>query len=215
MATNLLNTVTEDYGQLIGNGRIYRVPHFQRTTPGRKNNGRIFGLTFSVSRKRLSITWLCRLPDNRRQELRDYRRATALHHVEHSGAGRHENIGDLADDNVDPEPNRERVEELRRQFIGYKDPAALTTSSRLFLNRNNDDFYQSYLIRLRKPAAKSRLKPSERLMWDAFEYFCARLKEPRPRPMARFGAVSERRHRPPACFHYHIRQRRIARLQGL
>jgi len=76
----------------------------------------------------------------------------------------------------EPEPNKKRVELIKNQFIGFTSPSSLTLVSKLKLNRNNDSFYQSYLLRLRKPVSISGLKPSERKMWKAFVFFLEKLK---------------------------------------
>jgi uncharacterized protein with ParB-like and HNH nuclease domain len=45
------------------------------------------------------------------------------------------------------------------------------------LNRNNDDYYKSWLLKLRPPIALSKLKPSQRLMQKAFNYYFDQLNE--------------------------------------
>lgn len=44
-------------------------------------------------------------------------------------------------------------------------------SSKLFLNANNDDFYQSYVLQLREPANPRRPRDTDKLLWQAFQYF--------------------------------------------
>ena len=67
--------------------------------------------------------------------------------------------------------------ELRNRFIGEKDPASLTESSRLYLNATDDAFYQDYLVQLREPLNPRRLPQSTRLLWECFRYFSDRLAE--------------------------------------
>jgi hypothetical protein len=45
------------------------------------------------------------------------------------------------------------------------------------LNENNNDFYQSNLINLRKPLNVRSLAKSNQLLWQAFQYFSNRLEE--------------------------------------
>ncbi len=66
---------------------------------------------------------------------------------------------------------------MRDRFIGQTDPSSLISVSKLFLNRNNDDFYKSRLLRLRPPNNIRKLKPSQKLLWGAFEYFYRQLKD--------------------------------------
>lgn len=58
-----------------------------------------------------------------------------------------------------------------RQYIGQKDPASLTYSSKLFLNENNDGFFQNRLIAFKEPINVRKLSDSEKLMWDAYIFF--------------------------------------------
>ncbi len=84
---------------------------------------------------------------------------------------------ELIDQGIEPEANSARLELLRNQFLGYKSPASLIPTSKLFLNRNNDDFYQSFLLRLRPPPDVHGLKPSENLLWQASEFFYQAIKQ--------------------------------------
>ena len=77
-------------------------------------------------------------------------------------------IGELhrmAERGIDPERNRERAQELRKRFIGEKDPASLVESSRLNLNETDDAFYQDYLVQLRDPHNPRGLHRSAALLW--------------------------------------------------
>ncbi|RCK80600.1 MAG: RloF [Candidatus Ozemobacter sibiricus] len=171
-STNVLHTVTADFGSLIGNGRIYRVPPFQRDYSWTDEQWEdLWSDIKGLEEEKLHYMGYAvfQTEDDRNFTIIDgQQRFTTLSIL---ALAVMQAIRELAEKGIEPKENQERVEELRRQFIGYKDPAALTTSSRLVLNRNNDDFYQSYLLRMRKPASTARLKPSERLMWEAFEYF--------------------------------------------
>ena len=84
---------------------------------------------------------------------------------------------DLAAKNVDTEANKERAAGLRSRFIGEKDPASLVESTKLFLNETDNAFYQDYLVQLRSPLNPRRLPKSNRLLWECFRYFTARLDD--------------------------------------
>jgi uncharacterized protein with ParB-like and HNH nuclease domain len=73
--------------------------------------------------------------------------------------------------------NQQRQDILKRTYLADKDPRSLTYTSKLRLNENNDDFYQSYLINLRPPRSLRSLSKSNRLLWQAFEYFSRHLME--------------------------------------
>lgn len=49
---------------------------------------------------------------------------------------------------IDANDNMQRVEELRKTYIGYLDPVTLISESKLTLNRHNDSYYQNYLVPL-------------------------------------------------------------------
>ena len=77
---------------------------------------------------------------------------------------------------VDSE-NKRRAEQLRNSYIGYLDPVSLASQSKLTLNRNNDRFYQNYLVPLQKPLRKQGLNASENLVRQAFLWFKDRMKK--------------------------------------
>lgn len=81
----------------------------------------------------------------------------------------------LVENNIEVEKNNERAEILRRNFIWDKDASSLTYSSKLFLNENNDHFYQSNLVNFKKPIWK--LTGSQKLIWWCYEYFFNKIVE--------------------------------------
>jgi uncharacterized protein with ParB-like and HNH nuclease domain len=78
---------------------------------------------------------------------------------------------------VDSDDNKIRVEKLTERYLGNFSTSKLSISPKLTLNRNNDDFYKSWLLKLRKPTSLSKLKPSQRLMQKAFDYFVSQLND--------------------------------------
>ena len=57
---------------------------------------------------------------------------------------------DLAVPDDSDDPQFRRAEQLRSNYIGYLDPVTLVPRSKLTLNRNNDRFYQNYLVPLER-----------------------------------------------------------------
>ncbi len=86
-------------------------------------------------------------------------------------------LKDWAEEGVETENNLIRYEEERKRYIGNFSTSRITTDPKLKLNRNNDDFYQSYLLNLRKPQAISKLKPSQKLLQQAFDYFYEKISK--------------------------------------
>ncbi|MCP9753907.1 DUF262 domain-containing protein [Lacihabitans sp. CCS-44] len=73
--------------------------------------------------------------------------------------------------------NNIRFEKITERYLGNFSTSKLAISPKIILNRNNDDYYQSWLLKLRQPATLSRLKPSQRLLQKAFNYFFNELEE--------------------------------------
>ncbi|MBL8177079.1 MAG: DUF262 domain-containing protein [Bryobacterales bacterium] len=71
----------------------------------------------------------------------------------------------------------ERHQLLHRQFIGYKDPVSLRSRSKLTLNEGDDPFFQAHLVNYHRPASTRKLRKSERLLWQAFEFFLERVSK--------------------------------------
>lgn len=86
-------------------------------------------------------------------------------------------IQDLIEKQIDPKDNAERIDELRRRFLGQKDPASLLYSSKLFLNENNDPFYQRNLLQLTAPHNERTLIESDKLLWQGFTFFYNKIGE--------------------------------------
>ena len=176
--TNILNTRTINYLELIGNGRSYRVPPYQRD--------------YSWSEEHWEDLWNDIADLRSRPEDRHYLGALVV-----EGKSDREflvidgqqrlatlsllalaviaKLGALADHGVDPDANTERGKELRNRFIGEKDPASLVESSRLYLNETDNAFYQDYLVQLREPLNPRALPKSNRLLWNCFRYFAGQL----------------------------------------
>lgn len=177
---NPLNTRTANFLDLVSNGRIFRVPPFQRD--------------YSWEEEQWEDLWndLDEMRD--KPEERHYMGALVVEGISDRefaiidgqqrlatlsllGLAVIARLGDLAESGVDPDANRERSAALRNRFIGEKDPASLVESSKLFLNRTDDAFYQDYLVQLRKPLNPRGLPKSNRLLWECYSYFIKRLTE--------------------------------------
>jgi hypothetical protein len=81
------------------------------------------------------------------------------------------------EDGIDASDNKIRFEKETERYLGNFSTSKLTISPKIKLNRNNDDFYQSWLLKLRIHSALSRLKPSQRKLQMAFNYFYSELQK--------------------------------------
>ena len=176
--TNVLSTATVNYLELIGNGKTYRVPPYQRD--------------YAWTEEEWEDLWNDVLDLRERSEARHYMGALVIKGDSDreftiiDGQQRLATIGVLslaiidklqrvAEQDIDAERNRERAKELRNRFIGEKDPASLVESSRLNLSRADDGFYQDYLVQLRNPPNPRGLTQSNALLWKCFQYFSQQL----------------------------------------
>ena len=178
---NVLNTRTIAYLELIGNGRRYRVPPYQRDYSWTEEqwedlwNDLIDVRAAPDDRHYLGALVVEARSDREFLIIDGQQRLATLSILALAVIAR---LRAMAADGVDPEANRERAQELRNRFVGEKDPASLTESSRLYLNATDDAFYQDYLVQLREPLNPRRLPQSTRLLWQCFRYFSDRLAEP-------------------------------------
>lgn len=176
----LLDTRTVNYLELIGNGRVYEVPPYQRD--------------YSWRRKQWEDLWndiveMRDLEDGRHYmgalvvEARSDRRFVVI-----DGPHRMATLSilalavidalhNLAGAGVEPDHNSARAAELRGRFIGERDPASLLESSRLNLNETDNGFYQDYLVQLRKPENPRGLTRSNQFMWQCFQYFQRQIRD--------------------------------------
>lgn len=177
-ATNLLDTKTVNLNETLGNGKRFRVLQYQRD--------------YSWNIDNWEDLWNDLL-NARRDDTVHYMGSVVLQKIDGKmfyiidGQQRFATLSILilafiyqikllAEKGVDREANLERVELLMNQYIGQKDPASLKYSSKLFLNENNDGFYQQRLLSFKEPINYRKLSDSEKLLWDAFAYFSDRVQ---------------------------------------
>jgi len=176
----LLDTRTAHFLDLVGNGRVYRVPAYQRD--------------YSWQEEQWDDLW---------SDLSDLRRQPAERHymgalVVEAKTDREflvldgqqrlatlsllvlaviDKLGRLADAGEQPGENRERAAALRARFVGEKDPASLIESSKLSLNETDNPLFQDYLVQLRRPLNPRGLPRSNRLLYECFRFFVKKLDD--------------------------------------
>jgi hypothetical protein len=164
--------------ELFVNGRTYSVPPFQRD--------------YSWGREELEDLWSDLEALHKKLDQRHYLGAILLQKVTDTayilvdGQQRFatlsllalaviRRIGDLAAAGREPVENAERQAILRRAFLGDRDPASLTYTSRLTLNRHDDGFYKDCVLQLRSPP--TRISDSNKRLYEAFEFLFERIPE--------------------------------------
>jgi uncharacterized protein with ParB-like and HNH nuclease domain len=183
MAEKILMTPsTASLSGLLGNGISYKVPVFQRDYSWKIDNWTdlwedIVILLNTRKDHYLGAVVLQKIGEKQFLVIDGQQRFTTLSVLALAVIKR---IQDLIDRGIESEDNAERINELRRGFLGQKDPASLHYSSKLFLNENNDPFYQRNLLQLISPQNERSLIDSDRLLWQAFDFFYKKIGEQFP-----------------------------------
>ena len=177
MKKNLLDTKTASWSDLIKNGKIFIVPRFQRDYSWKEEHWEDLWYDLDNLDQEdfhyMGYLVLQNSPTNEYTVIDGQQRLTTLSIIALAVI---QHIRELIEKNIDTQNNKEREKLLMDAYLGYKDPASLIAKSKLTLNRNNDDFYQSYIMRFRKPITRGRLKPSEKFLIEAVEYFYSKIK---------------------------------------
>ncbi len=175
---NMLNTRTINYMELIGNGKVYRVPRYQRDYSWTREQWEDLWNDIAEMRDRPEDGHYLGALVVEAETDRDFlvidgqQRLATLSLLALAVVAR---LEAMAAEGVETGANRERAKELRNRFIGEKDPASLIESSRLFPNRTDNDFYQDYLVQIRKPRNHRGLPASNLQLWRCYRYFRDRL----------------------------------------
>ena len=177
MKKNLLDTKTASWSELIKNGRTFIVPRFQRDYSWEEEHWEDLWYDLDNLDEEdfhyMGYLVFQNNPTNEYTVIDGQQRLTTLSIIALSVI---QHIQELIGKNIDAKNNEERKKLLMDSYLGYKDPTSLVAKSKLTLNRNNNDFYQSYLMRFRGPTTKSKLKPSEKLLIEAVKYFYEKIK---------------------------------------
>ena len=176
--TNILNTRTISYLELIGNGRSYRAPPYQRDYSWTEDQWEDLWNDIADLRSRpedrhyLGALVVEGQNDREFLVIDGQQRLATLSLLALAVIAK---LWALAERGIESDANRERGRELRNRFVGEKDPASLIESSCLYLNETDNAFYQDYLVQLREPRNPRGLPKSNRLLWKCFRYFVQQL----------------------------------------
>lgn len=195
---SLLETSNVSFQDLVGNGRSYLVPRFQRDyswteeqwenlwqdivdlTPNRDKRHYMGAIVVQADGDDKFII----IDGQQRITTLSILALAVIHTLDHLEPGQGENAGD----------NKARARELRNRFIGSKDPASLMEYSKLKLNGVDDGFYQEHLVQLSEPLKGKTSVKSNRLLWECFEFFrksiAAQFRDSSGEDLARFLSVT-------------------------
>jgi Protein of unknown function DUF262/Protein of unknown function (DUF1524) len=174
MAVTNFKTENNTFRKLIGNGLTYSIPRFQRDyswtdeewedlwsdlTPALRPSGD-FGHYMGYL--------VLQSGDDKTFEVIDgQQRLTTISLIVLAIL---KNMQRLIDVGNDAEANTRRADQIRQTYVGYLDPVTLVSRAKLTLNRNNDGYYQTYLVPLIHLPQRG-FRASEHLLRKAFEWF--------------------------------------------
>jgi len=181
MAKNILfDTNTVNFLDLLGNGKIYRVPPYQRDYSWKEEHWEdlwndILDMEGKKDDRHYMGTLVVEGINDREFSIIDGQQRLATLSI--IGLAVLKQLQALVDGRTESDANKERITELRKRFIGEKDPASLIESSKLYLNENDNAFYQDYLVQMRDPINPRGLSSSNKLLWECFKYYSRQISE--------------------------------------
>lgn len=180
MAATNFKTENNTFRKLIGNGLTYRIPRFQRDYSWTDDEWEdlwmdLLGTLQPGGEPAHYMGYLVlQSTDDKNFEVIDgQQRLTTVSLIVLAVL---KNLQRLIDAGNEAEPNKRRMEQIRQTYIGYLDPVTLVARPKLTLNRNNNSYYQAYLVPLGHLPQRG-FHASEHLLRKAFEWFDRRVAE--------------------------------------
>lgn len=178
-ATNF-NTENNTYRKLIGNGLTYSVPRFQRDYSWAEDEWEdlwtdILGTIQEGGEPAHYMGYLVLQSQNEKSfdVIDGQQRLTTLTLIVLAAL---KNLKKLIDERNNAASNQQRMDQLRQTYIGYLDPVTLVSRTKLTLNRNNNDYFQTYLVPLGHLPQRG-FRASEHSLRKAFEWFEKRVRD--------------------------------------
>lgn len=177
--TVLLDTRTSNFLELIGNGKVYRVPPYQRDYAWGEEQWEdlwndIMEMHGNPSEHHYMGAIVVEPKNDREFKIIDGQQRLATLSI--LAIAVINKLTKLAGQGVDEQNNEARALALRGRFVGEKDPASLVHTSKIFLNEVDDPFYQDYIVQLREPNNARGLAKSNKKLWECFQFFKKRLE---------------------------------------
>lgn len=174
MAATNFKTENNTFRKLIGNGLTYRIPRFQRdyswTNEEWEDLWQDLLATLRVDGETahyMGYLVLQSTDDKTFDVIDGQQRLTTISLIVLAVL---KNIQRLVDAGIDADANRRRMDQIRQTYVGYLDPVSLIARPKLTLNRNNNRYFQDYLIPLGHLPQRG-FRASEHLLRKAFEWF--------------------------------------------
>lgn len=180
MAATNFKTENNTFRKLIGNGLTYRIPRFQRDYSWTEEEWEDLWLDLigtlqpdGESAHYLGYLVLQSADDKTFGVIDGQQRLTTVSIIVLAIL---KNLQRLIDGGNDPIANKQRIEQIRQTYVGYLDPVTLVSRPKLTLNRNNNSYYQDYLVPLGHLPQRG-FRGSEHLLRKAFEWFDRRVSD--------------------------------------
>jgi len=174
MAATNFKTENNTFRKLIGNGLTYRIPRFQRdyswTNEEWEDLWADLLATFQVNGEAahyMGYLVLQSADDKTFDVIDGQQRLTTISIIVLAVL---KNIQRLIDAGNDAEANTRRRDQIRQTYVGYLDPVTLIARPKLTLNRNNNNYYQTYLVPLGHLPQRG-FRASEHSLRKAFDWF--------------------------------------------
>lgn len=178
MSATSFKTENNTFRKLISHGLSYRVPHFQPDYSWTENEWEdlwadIMGVVQADGGADHYMGYLVlQSTDNKIFDvIEGQQRLTTLMLIILAAL---KNLTRLIAENNNPENNQLRMDQIRQTYIACLDPVTLKTRTKLTLNRNNDVYFQNYLITLNH-LSQTGSKESELRLSKAFEWFAIKM----------------------------------------
>lgn len=181
MNQNLLTTNNPNISEILGNGRRYHVPIYQRDYSWHQDNWQDLWDDILESEKNKQEHYLGAIVlqnvGNNQYEIIDGQQRLAT--ITLLMLACIQKLKKLAENNTQKQENEERIAIFSNKFIGEKNAISLTYSSKLSLNKNNNDFFQGYLLLLKTPSALllRHEKDSNKLLLEGYKFFLEKIEE--------------------------------------
>jgi uncharacterized protein with ParB-like and HNH nuclease domain len=183
---NLLDTKTVNSNEVLGNGKKYVVPLYQRDYSWKEDNWEDLWADILLVLESNSVHYMGAIVLQSKGSktfniIDGQQRLTTFTIIALACIAK---IKELVENNIDREANEERVKLLSSKFIGDKTPSSLTYFSKLSLNENNNYVFQGYILTLKTPATLRNFKDSDKLLLKAYKFFQEKVNkyfEPNPK----------------------------------
>ncbi len=180
MAATNFKTENNTFRKLIGNGLTYRIPRFQRDYSWTNEEWEDLWMDLLGTLKEngesahyMGYLVLQSADDKTFDVIDGQQRLTTISIIVLAIL---KNIQRLINAGNDAEPNKRRMDQILQTYVGYLDPVTLVARPKLTLNRNNNTYFQTYLVPLGHLPQRG-FRASEHALRKAFEWFDRRVAD--------------------------------------